>query len=227
MRVLVVEHAEHEGAGHIGRVFAAAGATLDVRRMWRGDALPDAPDDAAALIVLGGAMSALDDDAHPYLPRAAALLAESARAGRLTLGICLGAQLLARGLGARVRTGPAPELGIVPLLVNPLGMADPLLSTCAGQSLLQWHGDTFELPAGAELLAASELYPHQAFRVGRRAWGVQFHPECDLAMRSDWARRGRDELLAAGVDPATLSAPQSTALDRVGRAFAERLLALI
>jgi GMP synthase (glutamine-hydrolysing) len=227
MRVLVVEHCEHEGAGHLGRVLTAAGATLDVRRMWRGDALPDGLDDAAALIVLGGGMNALDDAGHPYLARAAALLAESVRAGRLTLGVCLGAQLLARGLGARVYSGPAPELGIVPLFVNPLGMADPLLSTCAGQSLLQWHYDTFELPDGAELLASSELFPHQAFRVGPRAWGVQFHPECDLAMRADWAARGRDELRAAGVDPATLFAPASAGLDRLGRTFAEKLLALI
>jgi GMP synthase (glutamine-hydrolysing) len=172
-------------------------------------------------------MSARDDARHPYLRREAELLAESARAGRMTLGICLGAQLFARGLGARTYRGPAPEMGILPLVVNPLGMADPLLSTCGSQSLLQWHADTFELPAGVELLASSELYPHQAFRVGRRGWAVQFHPECDLAMRTDWAQRGRDELVAAGVDPASLSAPESTALDRLGRFFAERVLTLI
>ena len=227
MRVVIIEHAEHEGAGHLGRVFATAGATLDLRCTWRGDALPDTLDGADALIVLGGSMSALDDARHPHLRREAELLAKSARAGRLTLGICLGAQLFARGLGARVLTGPAPELGIVPLIVNPLGMVDPLLSTCASQSLLQWHSDTFDLPDGAELLASSELYPHQAFRVAKRGWAVQFHPECDLAMRTDWAQRGRDELRAAGVDPATLSAPESTALDRLGRAFAERLLSLV
>jgi GMP synthase (glutamine-hydrolysing) len=227
MRVLIIEHIEHEGPGHLGRVLAAAGATLDLRCMWRGDPLPDDLDGTDALVVLGGSMSALDDARHPHLRREAELLAESARAGRLTLGICLGAQLFARGLGARVYTGPAPELGIVPLLVNPLGMADPLLSTCACQSLLQWHADTFDMPAGAELLAASDLYPHQAFRIGRRGWAVQFHPECDLAMRTDWAQRGNDELRAAGVDPATLSAPESTALDRLGRAFAEKLMALM
>jgi GMP synthase (glutamine-hydrolysing) len=227
MRVVVVEHAEQEGLGHIGRALAGAGVTLDERRVWRGAALPDTLDGVDGLIVLGGSMSALDDARHPHLRREAELLVESARTGRLTLGICLGAQLFARGLGARVYTGPAPELGIVPLTVNPLGMADPLLSTCAGQSLLQWHYDTFELPEGAELLAATALYPHQAFRVTRRAWAVQFHPECDLAMRAAWAAMGRDELCAGGVDPATLAEPQSAALDRVGRVFAERLLALL
>lgn len=227
MRVLIVEHAEPEGAGHLAEVLAAAGVTLEVRRTWRGEALPESLANMAGLIVLGGPMHANDDARHPHLAREAALLAESARSGRLTLGVCLGAQLLARGLGARVHRGAAPELGIVPLLVNPLGMADPLLSACTGQSLLQWHEDTFELPVDAALLASTARYPHQAFRVAPRAWGVQFHPECDLAMRADWARRGHDELVAGGVDPATLSAPESTALDRVGRAFAERLLALI
>jgi GMP synthase (glutamine-hydrolysing) len=95
-----------------------------------------------------------------------------------------------------------------------------------GAPVLHWHSDTFELPAGAVRLAESALYAQQGFRVGERAWALQFHPECDLAMRTEWAERGKGELRACGVDPASLSAPGTLALDERGRAFATRLLAL-
>lgn len=226
MRALIIQHGEDEGAGHIERLFRERGV-VDVRHMWRGDALPDTLDGYDALVVLGGPMSALDDAGHPNLRRESQLLVESARAGRLTLGICLGAQLFARGLGARVYTGPQAELGILPLHVNELGMADPLLSTCTGRSLVQWHRDTFELPDGVTHLASTPLFANQAFRFGARGWAVQFHPELDLAMRTTWARTGAATLRAGGVDPASLTAPETAALDELGRAFAERLLATL
>jgi GMP synthase (glutamine-hydrolysing) len=226
MRALIIEHAEGEGAGHLGAALAGGGVALDVCRVWQGAPLPAALDGYRALIVLGGPMDAWDDAGHPHLAREAELLAASARAGRLTLGVCLGAQLLARGLGARVHRAAQPEVGIFPIAVNELGMADPLLNICADRHVLQWHRDTFELPAGARLLASSPRCRHQAFRVAR-AWGVQFHPECDAAMRADWALRGADELRAAGVDPAALTAASTAALDELGRAFGRALLDLV
>ncbi len=220
MRALVVEHAEHEGAGLVGAALASGGVRLDVVRRWAGDPLP-APDGYDLVLVLGGPMSATDR----ALDAEAALLAASTRAGRPTVGICLGAQLLARGLGARVYRGAAPELGLVPLALTGAGQSEPLLAGLDGAAAFQWHSDGFELPAGAVLLASSARYPHQAFRMGARSYGVQFHPECDRAMRLDWARRGAAELRAAGVDASALAGDD--ALDARGLAFGRALLQLV
>lgn len=226
MRALIVEHAEHEGAGLLGAALSEGAVALDVRRRWAGDPLP-APDGYDLVLVLGGPMAAWDDAAHPWLAEEAALLARSSRQGRLTLGVCLGAQLLARGLGARVYRGPAPEIGLHPITLSDEGRRAPLLAGLDGAALLHWHSDSFELPSGAVRLASSARYANQAFRVGARTWGVQFHPECDRAMRADWARRGADELRAAGVDPDSLAAPSTVAVDAHGRAFARALVQLV
>src|SRR4051812_4524326 len=187
MKALVVEHAEHEGAGLVGAALAAGGVTLDVRRFWARDPLPS-PRDCGAydlVLVLGGAMSANDE----LLRDEAELLAASSRSGRLTVGICLGAQLLARGLGASVTRGPAPEIGLYPITLTDAGRREPLVAALDGATMFHWHFDEFALPDGAELLASSARYRNQAFRVGARTFGVQFHPECDRATRIDWATR--------------------------------------
>lgn len=213
MRALVVEHAEHEGAGLVGEALAEGGMRLHLVRTWAGDALP-APDGFDLVLVLGGEQSAND----LALDGEAALLAASSCAGRPTVGICLGAQLLARGLGARVYRGDAPEIGLYPLQLSDAGKRAPLLAGLDGAPVLHWHNDTFDLPAGATLLASSERYRHQAFAVGARTFGVQFHPECSRAMRLDWAKRdGRDAAPFAGDD----------ALDARGRAFGRALLQLV
>jgi GMP synthase (glutamine-hydrolysing) len=221
MRGLVVEHAEHEGAGLVGAALRDGGMRLDIVRTWANDALPAALDGYDLLLVLGGPMSAneraLDGEAE--------LLAASSRAGRATVGICLGAQLLARGLGARVERGAAPEIGLLPLRLTDAGKRVPLLRGLDGALAFQWHFDSFALPAGAQLLASSARYPHQAFSVGARTFGVQFHPECDRAMRLDWAHRGADELQLAGVDAASLAGDD--AVDARGLAFGRALLQLV
>ena len=213
MRALVVEHAEHEGAGLVGEALVEGGMRLHLVRTWAGEALPS-PDGFDLVLVLGGEQSAND----PALAGEAALLAASSRAGRPTVGICLGAQLLARGLGARVYRGDAAEIGLYPLTLNDAGKREPLLAGLDGARVLHWHNDTFELPAGATLLASSARYAHQAFAVGARTFGVQFHPECSRAMRLDWAARG-------GVDTAALAGDDS--VDARGRAFGRALLQLV
>ena len=222
MRALVVEHQEHEGAGLLGAALVDAGLRLALVRTWRGETLPTADGAGYDLVlVLGGPSSANE----PALDGEAALLAASARAGRPTIGICLGAQLLARGLGARVYRGERPELGILPIALTDAGRALPPFAALAGGPVFHWHSDTFTLPAGATLLASSPLFAHQAFAFGARAFGVQFHPECDRAMRVDWAARGADELAAAGVDGAGFAGDD--ALDVRGRDFARALLQLV
>jgi GMP synthase-like glutamine amidotransferase len=110
------------------------------------------------------------------------------RAGRPFWGTCLGAQLLASALGARVYAGPAPEVGVLAVDLTRAGADDPVLGGLpASIDTLQWHGDTFDLPEGAVLLASSPAYPHQAFRVGRAAYAAQFHLEVTEAMGEEWA----------------------------------------
>jgi GMP synthase (glutamine-hydrolysing) len=180
----VIQHVRHEPAALIGTVAAERGVTLDVRVMPDGDPLPTVME-LDGLVVMGGPMGAHDDAAHPNLPGERALLAAAVEHQLPVLGVCLGAQLLAAALGARVHRGPALEVGLgeVEVVVD-----DPLLGA-AGSRLpaMHWHHDTFDLPADGVWLARSEIYPHQAFRVGDRAWGLQFHVEVDADLAAAWA----------------------------------------
>jgi GMP synthase-like glutamine amidotransferase len=163
----------------IAEMLAARGARVEIRRMDLGEPLP-AAGEIAGLVVMGGPMGALDDAQFPHLRAERTLLAEAVDRRSPVLAVCLGAQLLAAALGARVYTGPAPEIGLGVVEVTDAGRRDPVFGP-AGHFLpvLHWHGDTFDLPAGATLLASSQRYPHQAYRVGS-AYGLQFHLELGL-----------------------------------------------
>jgi GMP synthase (glutamine-hydrolysing) len=134
---------------------------------------PLAPD---LVIALGGPIGAYQEPAYPFLSDELALLERRLVAGRLTFGICLGAQLMARALGARVYPGSAKEIGWAELRLSEAGRNGPL-QHFAGVPVLHWHDDTFDLPEGAERLAATEICPNQAFAHGRHALACQFHPE--------------------------------------------------
>jgi GMP synthase-like glutamine amidotransferase len=141
----------------------------------------------AGIVVMGGAMGAYEEEAHPWLIAEKRLIAEAAAAGHPYWGVCLGAQLLAAGLGARVAPGPEPELGVLNVRLTAAAAEDPVFAGAPEQfATLQWHGDTYELPAGAVRLAESDLYEQQAFVIGR-AYGVQFHLEVDSGLARQWA----------------------------------------
>jgi GMP synthase-like glutamine amidotransferase len=162
--------------------------------------------------VLGGAMGAYDDAAAPWLPQTRDLLASAVADGVPTLGVCLGAQLLAVACGGTVARGAAgPELGPTPLRLTPAAADDPLFAGLpATVEAVQWHWDAVtEPPAGAVVLVEGATYPVQAFRLGRCAWGVQFHPEATVPGVAHWAQTGAARVRAAGLDPLALVAAAS------------------
>ena len=144
-------------------------------------------EEIGGLIVFGGEMNVDEIEAHPYLLGERELMTEAVRRGIPALGICLGAQMLARALGASVHRAPVRELGFRPVRLTAAGRGDPLLTNFgANPCVFQWHEDTFDLPAGTESLATGAEVANQAFRYGDLAWGVQFHFEVDQDGIDTW-----------------------------------------
>jgi GMP synthase (glutamine-hydrolysing) len=157
------------------------------------------------LLVLGGPIGACDDARYPWLAEEAALLKQRIEAGRPTLGICLGAQLIARALGARVYAAQRREIGYGPVELTPAGRGSALRHLDSPATpVLHWHGDTFDLPERAALLASTEVCANQAFSIGERILGLQFHPEFEGAALERWLVGHTVELGLAGVDPNSL-----------------------
>lgn len=204
--VLIVEHGADAGLGWFGEWLPQAGVEPVIVRPYAGEMVPGTAD-YAGLVVLGGEPGARDDDRAPWLPATRELLRRAVDDRVPALGICLGAQLLAVACGGDVeRAGSGPEVGACRVKLEPAAAADPLLGGLPETSYaVQWHHDAVtRLPAGAELLARGETYPHQAFRVGELAWGVQFHPEATPAAVASWADHDAARLRAHDIDPAAV-----------------------
>ncbi len=212
---LVVQHVEAEGPGMLAGALHDAGVALDRRAVFAGAAVPEDAAGHDGVVVMGGPMSARSDAGFPARRAELALLADAVRRGIPVLGVCLGAQLLAAATGGKVLAGDAgPEIGWGRVDLAPAAADDPLLGGCPGTlEVLHWHGETFELPPGAVLLASSERYPNQAFRLGPRAWGLQFHVEVDLEGVRALLQASGAEAAAAGIDPRTIEA---ASVDRLG-----------
>ena len=159
------------------------------------------------LVVLGGPIGAYEEDRYPFLVDELRLIEACLRDNVPVMGICLGAQLVARALGARVYPGSAKEIGVAPV-----ALTEPGRQSClrhledAGHQVLHWHGDTFDLPAGATRLAATAVTPNQAFSVGTRVMALQFHMEADPATFERWLIGHTAELSGAGIDVIALRA---------------------
>ncbi len=189
MRVAVVENTKITHHGQVGVALHEAGALVDQFQPFAGQPLPRSPGNYDALVIFGGEQTALDDATHPYLPELAQLMRAFSDADRPVLGICLGAQILARAFGAENHLGTAPEFGWQNVTLTDEGLDDPLLLAVSETfPIFQWHSDTFTLPEGAVLLATSEGAATQAFRIGRATYGTQFHFEANRAVVADWTR---------------------------------------
>ena len=188
MRVLAFRHVPFEGIGLIGRILDERNVEVDYADLYRADAV--LPDVAAydGLIFLGGPMSVNDD--LPYLTREMEWIRQAVARRQPILGICLGAQLIARAMGASVRSNPAKEIGWFDLRFTDAAARDPLFQGLSRETVFHWHGETFELPPGAELLASSDLCRNQAFRLGDRVYALQFHLEVTPDMIADWCAAG-------------------------------------
>ena len=188
MRVLVVQNFDNEGLGQIGAALVEAGADIDLRKPYHGEALPRDCSEHDAIVVLGGAQNALDDELCPYFPGLLDLTRDFAEKDRSVLGICLGSQLLARAFGGSNQIGGATEFGWHCVSLTPAATSDPVLAKLPENfPIFEWHDDTFGLPENAVRLAGSAVAENQAFRLGRAVYGFQFHFEADTPMVRDWS----------------------------------------
>jgi GMP synthase (glutamine-hydrolysing) len=188
MRTLVLQHIACEPPGVYEDVLNERGASIHRVELDEGETVPDWRE-FSAIVAMGGPMSVNDEAELPWLRAEKAFIAESVRAGLPFFGACLGVQLLASSLGAEVVSGPAAEVGLLPVFLTEAASTDPVFAGLPRELLtLQWHGDTFSLPEGAVLLASSPSYPNQAFRWGRSAYGIQFHLELTREMAAEWTR---------------------------------------
>lgn len=193
--VLVIVHQESSDPGRIGEKLRGLGYQLDIRRPCLGQDLPADMSGHAGCVIFGGPMSA-NDDHLDFIRRELDFIPKAVASGKPYLGVCLGAQLLARAGGATV----APhrdgwhEIGYYPVKATPKGrdlFPDQL-------HIFQWHGEGFDLPRGAVRLASTGWYPNQAMRIGTSTYGLQFHPEVTQAMMERWARGAGHRLVLPG-----------------------------
>jgi GMP synthase (glutamine-hydrolysing) len=203
-RSLMFKHNPSEGGGVFETILREQGWKLETLPLYAGKELPDSIDPYDLILIMGGPMSANDEARHPFLKKELPFIRQVMKLGKPVLGICLGAQLMAKALGARVYPGPHKEIGWYFLNQTPSAKSDPLFTLLDPCFLVfQWHGETFDLPNGGICLAGNEAYPQQAFRFGDWAYGLQFHFEVTETMIKTWLSQWADEIKKARPQPVT------------------------
>jgi GMP synthase (glutamine-hydrolysing) len=223
MHCIVLRHLAFESLGLFADVLTQRGFSIDYRQAGVDPVGAVEWENAELIVVLGGPVGVYEQAIYPWLGDEIAGIARRLRRGRPTLGICLGAQLMAAALGARVYPGQTREIGWSTLTLTAAGRAC-CLQALDGEPVLHWHGDTFELPPGAELLASSTLTPHQAFSCGATALALQFHPEVYGPDIEPWLIGHVDELKQTGIDIPALRAQSQALRGRAGAALLQRWL---
>jgi len=197
MQVLIIQHVSQEGPGLIAEIFSKKGWKLDIRVMNQPEAiLPKTVADYNAVIILGGPMGAYEEEKYPYLYQEQELIRDAIARRIPVLGICLGGQLIARALGATVKPNSIKEIGWYKIHLTEAGKRTLLFDDLPEEFwAFQWHGDTFELPEVAVLLAEGETCTNQAFAYKDCAWALQFHPEVTPIIVSYWTEIYKKELI--------------------------------
>ena len=193
MQVLMIKHVEIEGPGLIEYCLNQKRVPYEVVCLDSGVRLPK-PEDFTHIVVLGGPMNVYEEDRYPFLKSEDLFIKEVIQKGKSILGICLGAQLMAKALGAKVFKAPVKEVGWYDVSLTRMGSRDPLFSDLPNTfSVFQWHEDTFEIPKAGKLIATASPIAHQAFRYGENAYGLQFHLEVTEEMIFDWMETYEEE----------------------------------
>jgi len=203
MNLLIVKHVDIEGPGLIEDCLRQEKIPYQVLSLESGLHLPKL-DNLTHIVVLGGPMNVYEEDRYPFLIEEDLFIKEAIQRGKSILGICLGAQLIAKALGAKVFKASVKEIGWYDISLTRIGSIDPFFSHLPRTfSVFQWHGDTFEIPHGAILIATSSVVSHQAFRYGDNAYGLQFHLEVTQDIIREWMESYEEEF--EGPQPPLLS----------------------
>jgi len=221
-RAIMIRHLAFEDAGILAPVLAARGYDASYRDAGVDDLGDLALSAGDLLIVLGGPIGAYEEAKYPFLVDELRMIERALRQRVAILGVCLGAQLLARALGGRVYPGRAKEIGIAPITLTADGQRSCLARLTDERRVLHWHGDTFDLPAGAVRLASTDITPNQAFALGPTL-GLQFHIEAEPAKFERWLIGHAGELAAAGIDVAALRAQAARELPAIAAAGARAM----
>jgi GMP synthase-like glutamine amidotransferase len=193
LNVLIIKHVDIEGPGLVGDCLKEENIPHQIINLETGDRFPKV-DDLSHLVILGGPMNVYEEDRYPFLKNEDLFIKEAIQRGKRILGICLGAQLIAKALGAKVSKAPIKEIGWYDVSLTKVGSHDPLFSKFPKRfSIFQWHEDTFEIPNAGKLIATSTSVPHQAFRYGDNAYGLQFHLEVTEEMIHEWMETYEEE----------------------------------
>ncbi len=194
-KILVLQNASCENLGSLETAIKSQGMEYQYKNLDRGDKVPLSLKGYAGLVILGGPMSVYETEKYPFLIDEERIINEAINKNFPTIGICLGAQLIAKVKGAKVFAGNKKEIGWYPIFLTHSGLNDSLFADFKTEiTVFQWHGDTFDIPSGAIRLAGSELFPNQVFRIGEQIVGLQFHLEVTKEAIYKWMEEYKEEL---------------------------------
>ena len=193
MSVLIIKHIDIEGPGLVEYCLKQEKIPYQILNLSPRVHLPKL-EEITHIVLLGGPMNVYEEDRYPFLRDEDLFIKEAIQRGKAILGICLGAQLIAKALGAKVSKALAKEIGWYDVSLTEIGSQDPLFSNLPKTfSVFQWHEDTFEIPKGGKLIATASPLPHQAFRYGEKVYGLQFHLEVTEEMIGEWVEAYEEE----------------------------------